>query len=239
MPAESRESPVLLAGPAKQFAQERARKTYEALIEAGGQLFSERGFDATQTPDIAASAGVSVGTFYRYFTDKMEIFLEVQRRQLARAYHEVLAKMGPERFAGVARRAAIAEALDVLLDNINRSPKMQRVFLEMALRDERVAALKREFDAAGRAALAALIATICPSGQVADPEATAYIIQTAAVECAISISGARGAPPVSRERALAAVTEMVYRAVFAFEEPDRSASSPGEAAGVVPSQRGS
>jgi AcrR family transcriptional regulator len=218
MPAPSRESPLLFAGPAKQFAQERSRKTYEALIEAGGRLFSERGFDSTQTPDIAALAGVSVGTFYRYFTDKMEIFLEVQRRQLARAYHEVMAKMGPERFVGVERRAAIEEAVAVLLDNINRSPEMQRVFLEMALRDDKVAALKRDFDEVSRHALAALIATICPREQVADPEATAYIIHTAVVECAISISGTRGTPPVSRERALRAVTEMVYRAVFGSEQ---------------------
>jgi AcrR family transcriptional regulator len=223
MPAPSRESPLLFAGPAKQFAQERARKTYEALIDAGARLFAERGYDTTQTPDIAARAGVSVGTFYRYFTDKMEIFLEVQRRQLARAYSEVMAKMTPERFVGVARRAAIQEALDVLLENINRSPEMQRVFLEMALRDEKVAALKREFDDVSRKALAALISTICPRHQVADPEATAYIIQTAVVECAISISGARGAPPLSRERSLRAVTEMVYRAVFGFEEPEGEA----------------
>jgi AcrR family transcriptional regulator len=221
MPAPSRESPLLFAGPAKQFAQERARKTYESLVEAGARLFAERGYDATQTPDIAARAGVSVGTFYRYFTDKMEIFLEIQRRQLARAYHEVMAKLGPDRFVGVARRPAIEEALSVLLENINRSPEMQRVFLEMALRDERVAALKREFDDVSRVALAALIATICPPERVADPEATAYIIQTAVVECAISISGARGAPPVSRERSLRAVTEMVYRAVFGSEEQER------------------
>ncbi len=223
MPAPSRESPLLFAGPARQFAQERARKTYEGLIDAGARLFAERGFDQTQTPDIAARAGVSVGTFYRYFTDKLEIFLEVQRRQLARAYHEVMAKMGPDRFVGVDRRTAIEEALAVLFDNINRSPEMQRVFLEMALRDPKVAALKRDFDDVSRKALVALIATICPPEQVADPEATAYIIQTAAVECAISFSGTRGAPPVSRERALRAVTDMVYRAVFGGDgaEPDR------------------
>jgi len=84
-----------------------------------------------------------------------------------------------------------------------------------------VAALKREFDQASYKALAALISTICPRDQVADPEATAYIIHTAVVECAISISGARGAPPVTRERSLRAVTEVVYRAVFGSEGPER------------------
>jgi AcrR family transcriptional regulator len=210
-------SAPLLVEPARQFPQERARKTYEALVEAGGRLFAARGFDATQTPDIAAGAGVSVGTFYRYFTDKLEIFLEIQRRHLARAYHEVMGKLTPDRFRGVARRAAIEEALRVLLDNILRAPAMHRVFVEMAIRDPKVAALKRTFDDAARVALAGLIGTISPRDQVADPEATAYIIHTAVVECAIAISGARGAPPVSRERALAALGAMVHRTVFGVE----------------------
>jgi AcrR family transcriptional regulator len=208
-----KEAGLLFVGPSREFPQERARRTYEALVDAGARLFARRGFDATQTPDIAAEAGVSVGTFYRYFPDKMEMFLEIQRRQLARAYHEVMGRLTPDRFAGVDGRAAIEDALGVLLDHINKSPEMQRVFLEMALRDERVAALKRAFDDAARPALAALIATIAPRRNVSDAEATAFIIHTAVVECAIAISGARGAVPVSRERALAALTEVVCRAV--------------------------
>ena len=213
MPPQPKEAGLLFVGPSREFPQERARRTYEALVDAGARLFARRGFDATQTPDIAAEAGVSVGTFYRYFDDKMEMFLEIQRRHLARAYHEVMGRLTPDRFAGVDGRAAIEDALGVLLDHINRSPEMQRVFLEMALRDERVAALKRAFDDAARPALAALIASIAPRRQVPDPEATAFIIHVAVVECAIAIGGGRGAAPVPRDRALAALTELVCRAV--------------------------
>ncbi|HLU65644.1 MAG TPA: helix-turn-helix domain-containing protein [Kofleriaceae bacterium] len=216
-------SALLLAGPPRAFPQERARRTYEALVDAGARLFAERGFDATQTPDIAAAARVSVGTFYRYFTDKLEIFLEIQRRHIARAYHDVMARLTPDRFAGKDRRATIEDALAVLLDHIHRSPKIQRVFLEMSLRDEKVAALKNAFDDASRRALAALIASICPRTQVADPEATATIIYTAVLECAVAIAGARGTLPVAHERALAALTELVYRAIFGSVEPDAGA----------------
>src|SRR5688500_7550251 len=90
MPASPRDASLLLVGPVRDFPQERARRTYESLVDAGAALFAERGFDATQTPDIAGEAGVSVGTFYRYFDDKLEIFLEVERRYLARAYQEVM-----------------------------------------------------------------------------------------------------------------------------------------------------
>lgn len=217
MPASPRDASLLLVGPAREFPQERARRTYEGLVEAGAKLFAERGFDATQTPDIAGAAGVSVGTFYRYFDDKLEIFLEVERRYLARAYQDVMARLTPERFVAVERRAAIEDALGVLLDHVNRSPALQRVFLEMALRDEKVAALKRAFDDASRKALAQLIASICSRDQVADPEATATMVHAAVLECAIVISGARGPLPVSRERAMAALGSMVYRCVFGHE----------------------
>jgi AcrR family transcriptional regulator len=218
MPPSSRDASLLLVGPERDFPQERARRTYESLVDAGASLFAERGFDSTQTPDIAAEAGVSVGTFYRYFDDKLEIFLEVERRYLARAYHDVMARLTPDRFVAVERRQVIDDALALLLNHVNRSPGLQRVFLQMALRDDKVAALKRAFDDASRKALGQLIASICSREQVADPEATATIVHTAVLECAIVISGARGPLPVSRERAMAALSSMVYRCVFGHEE---------------------
>lgn len=199
---------------APQFAQARARKTYEGLIEAATHCFTERGFDATQTPDIAARAGVSVGTFYRYFSDKREVFLEILRRDLERGYHEVMSGLTPDRFAGKARRATIEQALAVLLDNVTRDPRLQRVFLEMSLRDDDVAALRRTFDDAAHRRLAELIAAICAPEDVPDPRATAYIIHTAAVECAIAIAGAHGPLPVTRERAVAALSSLLNQALF-------------------------
>src|SRR4051812_32420004 len=93
-----------------QFPQERARRTYEALITAATKAFTAEGYDATGTPDIARRARVSVGTFYRYFDDKKQVFVEVSRRHLAAGYQQIMDKLTPERFVGKARRATIAEA---------------------------------------------------------------------------------------------------------------------------------
>jgi AcrR family transcriptional regulator len=43
------------------------------LEEAAMELFSERGFEATTVADIAARAGLTKRTFFRYFTDKREV----------------------------------------------------------------------------------------------------------------------------------------------------------------------
>ncbi|HEY0247199.1 MAG TPA: TetR family transcriptional regulator [Gryllotalpicola sp.] len=43
------------------------------LAEAAAELFLERGYEATTVADIAARAGVTERTFFRYFADKREV----------------------------------------------------------------------------------------------------------------------------------------------------------------------
>lgn len=209
---------MLVDSTTRRFTQERARKTYEALVIAAGEAFHAAGYDATGTPDIAARAGVSVGTFYRYFDDKKQIYLEVTRRYLAEAYHRVMDRLTPQRFSGKDRRGTIDEAVAILLDTSTRSPTTHKVFLEMSLRDADVLELRRAFDRITHEKLSALIAAICPRSIVPDPEATALIVHVAAVECASVISGIRGTIPVERERAQAALSALIYRALFGLEE---------------------
>jgi len=211
---------LLLDTRARRFAQERAHRTYEALIAAAEDAFVEGGYDATGTPDIAARAGVSVGTFYRYFDDKKQVFLEVLRRHLANGYHRILDQLTPERFAGKARRATIAMAIGILLDHVARFPRMHRVFVEMALRDDDVRELRRAFDHAARTRLAELIATISTRRVVPDPEATAWVIHITAVECASAMAGLMGPPGLELGRAKAALGAAIERALFDPEADD-------------------
>jgi TetR/AcrR family transcriptional repressor of mexJK operon len=49
-------------------------ETRLAILKAGLELFSERGFSASKTRDIAAEAGVSEMTLFRHFPTKMQLF---------------------------------------------------------------------------------------------------------------------------------------------------------------------
>lgn len=49
-------------------------QTRSAVLEAGHQVFVERGYYNTRVDDIAKSAGVSHGVFYRYFENKKHLF---------------------------------------------------------------------------------------------------------------------------------------------------------------------
>src|SRR5262245_24219293 len=127
--------PETTTSPTPEFSQERARRTYEALIDAAAVAFAEAGYDATRTPDIALRANVSVGTFYRYFTDKKQIFLEVMRRHLANIRTEIFAGLTPEVLRGDSRRQVIASTVDMLFRHVEDNTDIYRLYISMALRD--------------------------------------------------------------------------------------------------------
>ena len=77
------------------------------------------------SPDIASAAGVSVGTFYRYFGDKRDILLEIASRELKEAHQNVLSLLTPAQFVGQKRRDTIANILRILVAAIARRPEIQ------------------------------------------------------------------------------------------------------------------
>jgi AcrR family transcriptional regulator len=213
--ASRRELPVVLR-PAREpdFRQDRARRTYLALIEAATALFGIDGYDAVGTPEIARRAGVSVGTFYRYFDDKHQIYLEVARRTMGAAYGETIAHLGPERFVGRARHETIGETIAILFDHVVLQPALTRSFQEMSLRDPAVAELSRAFEQVSVTRLTALIAAIVPRAVAPDPEATAWVLYGGVMAAAYGLAGHRGAPPISAARARTALTDFIERGLF-------------------------
>lgn len=205
---------ILNASKEPDFRQERSRRSYLALIDAATELFSAHGYDAVGTPEIAQRAGVSVGTFYRYFEDKHEIYLEIARRTMRAAYHETLDGLTPSRFVGLARRETIANAITVLFEHVLARPQLMRSFLEMALRDDEVAELRRAFDQISLARLTSLITAIVPRAVVPDPEATAWVLYGAATQCAYGLAEQFGPPPVDAERAKQALAAFIERVLF-------------------------
>ncbi len=47
------------------------------IMEAAEDLFENKGFDNTDSKEIAARAGVSIGTFYSYFEDKKSLLFKI------------------------------------------------------------------------------------------------------------------------------------------------------------------
>jgi len=72
-------------GPASRKALrwvEHKERTRRQLIASARELFAERGYDATSTADIAAAAGVTERTLFRYFPSKIALVLDEVITQL-------------------------------------------------------------------------------------------------------------------------------------------------------------
>jgi AcrR family transcriptional regulator len=66
----------------RQPVQKRSHDTVERLTNTARELFSTRGLYSVSSHDIAREAGVSVGTFYLYFPDKNDLFVQLLQQRL-------------------------------------------------------------------------------------------------------------------------------------------------------------
>jgi AcrR family transcriptional regulator len=205
----------LFAEPASpDFRQERSKRSYLALLDAAEELFSSQGYDAVGTPEIAQKAGVAVGTFYRYFEDKHEVYLEIMRRSMVSAYNETIDNLTPERFVGKARHETIDAACGALFSHVLDRPQLTRSFMEMSLRDTQVAELRRAFEQLACQRLAQLISGVTSRDKVPDPDAMAYVLYGAAMQCAYGLAVHLVPVAIDRDRARAALAAFIERALF-------------------------
>jgi AcrR family transcriptional regulator len=62
--------------------QQRSRVTVDAIVEAATRVLARRGWARFTTNEIAAVAGVSVGSLYQYFPNKLAIAEAIRERHL-------------------------------------------------------------------------------------------------------------------------------------------------------------
>lgn len=133
--------------------RERNRERTEQEIEAAAMaLFAERGFDGTTVEQIAAAAGVSPRTFFRYFPIKEDVVFRDHATAVARL-REALAETDPtEPPLQRVRRAVLA------VQAPGRHPELEvaraRLVSEVPALRARLYGLAEEFEAVVAEALA-------------------------------------------------------------------------------------
>ncbi|AOI56209.1 TetR/AcrR family transcriptional regulator [Burkholderia diffusa] len=125
--------------------QSRAQATSEALQQAFVQLLLERGYAKATIREIAAVAGVSVGTFYEYFGDKQSLAaLCIHRRVLALADRLREAAHG---LRGVSRAELAAALVDLQVDAIAADAAPWSAFFALERQVSPLGAYRRHYDA--------------------------------------------------------------------------------------------
>jgi len=120
--------------------------TRAELIGAARKEFEERGFDATQSNKIARRAGYAPQTFYRHFTDKVDILLAVYADWVA------------EERKAVAEAGSMRQAARVMLEHHRGSLRFRRALRVLTVTDDRVRAARAET----RLALMAYLRKLAP-----------------------------------------------------------------------------
>src|SRR5215208_931497 len=182
----------------------RRAETRERITTAACELIAEGGYVAAQVAAVADRAGVAVGTVYRHFPSKSDLFAEVFREA---SQHEVDAMreaieatqgpaanrmaVGIETFARRALRGRrLAWAL--LAEPVDPAVEAERLAFRRAYRDvlsavlaDGVAAGELPEQDAGLAAAAlvgaigeALVGPLSPAGPAADAEAVVAALKT-------------------------------------------------------------
>jgi AcrR family transcriptional regulator len=112
----------------KEPRQARSRATVEAVIQAGARILSEQGWAGFTTNKVADAAGVSIGSLYQYFPDKVSLVGAIRRRHLDDSLAAVRNSQGKDK--------PLVEFVENLVSNIIEAhsihPGLHRVLLDEA-----------------------------------------------------------------------------------------------------------
>jgi AcrR family transcriptional regulator len=97
--------------PRKRPGQLRARETVDRILDAAAHIFESKGYPATTTNEIAAVAGISIGSLYQYYPNKDAIIVGLAERHIRSIGDQFRSQLDELRLL----RLPIAEVVGALL----------------------------------------------------------------------------------------------------------------------------
>ena len=173
--------------------QHRSRERVERILAAAAALIAEKGSDAMRMGEVAAKAGVSIGSLYQYFPDKAAIILRLAERYNAAGRACIAAALATPR-SMKELRAAFMGLIDTYYALFLAEPVMRDIWsgtqADKALREIELADSR-----ANGAILADALARLRPAADRAGLATSAFLIMQlgeATMRLAISVERAEG-----------------------------------------------
>ena len=120
-----------VVSPVSQGPAERKRSSRERMLSAAAGLFLQDGYIAVSVEDIARAAQVSRMTFYRHFSGKVDLSIELFRQEVAKAKPRYL-RIAREDFRD---RDVIREWIAAQFEADRGNRGLLRVFSQMTAED--------------------------------------------------------------------------------------------------------
>ena len=195
--------------------QERSKQTKEKIVQAAIRLFQERGYEKTTSNEIAADAGVSVGSFYVYFTDKRSLLLTIFDRLADDLYKVVFDGLEPEHLFDSELRPKIRQAIAKAIEDKQKRSGLHKVIYELVLKDQEFSARHKAIMERSNSKLRELIALAHVANLTWDEmdfEAAAFLVQRVVFD--LSQDYVTGCCEFDRERAIDGLADMIQRFLF-------------------------
>ena len=198
--------------------QERSKQTKEKIIQAAIGLFQERGYEKTTSNDVASKAGVSVGSFYVYFTDKRQLLLTIFDRLSDELFKNIFDSMRAEHLFDADLRPRIRQAVANAIVDKQKHSGLHRVIHELVLKDEDFAARHKIVMERSISRLKELISLANKANLTweIDVEAAAFVVHRVVFD--LSQDYVTGCVEFDEKRAIDALADMIYRFLFKPKE---------------------
>ena len=188
--------------------QARSREKRDEILKAAAAMFVARGYAATTSDEIAAAAGVSVGTFYNYFRNKRQVLVTLVLERLEGIFTNLqLARMD---FTSGNHYESVRRAVTAALSGTETG--LRRVWLELMTHDPELVPYQQAIRRHVLEQLERNLAQAVAHGDTwpdLDVEATAL-----AIFSLLDTLSLRRDESIGEQRLIATLTNMVYRALF-------------------------
>jgi AcrR family transcriptional regulator len=133
--------------------QARSRATIEVILQAAARILGKRGWAGLTTNAVAEAAGVSIGSLYQYFPNKLALVEAVRLRHFA----ELLGVLAAASDTSRPRLERIAAFSDGMIAIHGRHPAAHQALLEDAPRGAASRAVQQQIEAGYRKCFGSLI----------------------------------------------------------------------------------
>lgn len=131
----------------------KAARTRNQLLHAASTCFVRAGYRSTTVQDIHQAAGVSLGTFYQYFSDKADVMFTIVGESILRSSADIFPPLDPAEGQGFVRRA-----VEAFVRYYASTADFQGIWEEVTHFDERLAELRWELSSVIEGSLCDVIA---------------------------------------------------------------------------------
>ncbi|HEX7866405.1 MAG TPA: TetR/AcrR family transcriptional regulator [Variovorax sp.] len=192
--------------------QQRSRVTVDVIVEAATRVLARRGWARFTTNEIAAVAGVSVGSLYQYFPDKLAIAEAIRERHL----DEVLVALSGSG-EGDNQAVPLDQRVERFVDGVIAAHSIDQALHHVLVDEVPLAARSSypEFEAEYQRRYRALVASSANAGRAAhdddsNEDETAARMLSSAVEGVVHAAARRG------DLGLPALRSELVRLVLAY-----------------------